>query len=85
MAIFHAADDDGLAFEIGEDAAEIFVQFVAQRFVAEEWPSVLGGKDRVHENFGEGLRHSEMMRETSRGFNPTIFTGRGQVGGSIPS
>ena len=62
--IFHATDDDGLAFEIREDAAEIAMQFVAQWFVAEEWPPVFGGKDRVHENFGERLRHVGMMRET---------------------
>lgn len=70
--VFHAAHDDGLAFEIGEDAAEIFVQFVAQRFVAEERPPVFGGKDRMHQNFGEGLRHAGMMRDNQREFNPTI-------------
>jgi len=55
--VLHAAADDGLAFEIGQGAAKIFVQFIAQRFVAKEWPPVFGGKDRVHENFGERLRH----------------------------
>lgn len=70
--VFHAAHDDGLAFEIGEDAAEIFVQFIAQWYVAEEWPPVFGGKDRVHENFGEGLRHDEMMRNNQRRFNPVV-------------
>ncbi len=59
--VFHASNDDGLAFEIRQDAAEVAVQFVAQRFVAEERLPVFGGKDRVHENFGEGLRHVEMM------------------------
>ena len=63
--VFHAAHDDGLAFEIGQDAAEIFVQFVPQRFVAEERPPVFGGKDRVHQNFGEGLRHVGMMRNSA--------------------
>jgi hypothetical protein len=24
----------------------------------------------MHQNFGEGLRHARMMRETWRGFNP---------------
>ena len=51
--VFHTAYDDGLAFKIGQDAAKIFVQFVAQRFVAEERPTVFGGKDRMHQNFGE--------------------------------
>ena len=59
--IFHASDDDGLAFEIRQDAAEITVQFVAQWFVAEKRPPVFGGKDRVHENFCEGLRHAGRM------------------------
>lgn len=63
--VFHAADDDWLAFEIGEDAADVSVQFVAQRFVPEKRPPVFGGKDRVHENFGEGLRHDEMMRDAT--------------------
>jgi hypothetical protein len=63
--ILYAAHDDGLAFEIGQDAAEIFVQFVAQWFVAEEWPAVFGGKDRMHENFGERLRHGEMMPDAA--------------------
>ena len=59
--IFHATDNDGLAFEIGQNAPEITVQFIAQRFVAEKRPPVFGGKDRVHQNFGEGLRHGGMM------------------------
>lgn len=61
--IFHATHDDGLAFEIRQDAAEVFVQFITQRFVAEERPPVFDGKDRVHQNFGEGLRHAGIMCE----------------------
>ena len=51
--VFRATHNDGLAFEMGEDAAPIAVQFVAQRFVPEEGPPVLGGEDRVHQDFGE--------------------------------
>jgi hypothetical protein len=40
--VFHAADDDGLAVEIGQDAAEIAVQFFAQWFVAQKWATVFG-------------------------------------------
>lgn len=69
--IFHAANDDGLAFEISQDAAEVTVQFIPQWFVAEEWPPVFGRKDRVHQNFGEGLRHGEIMNQTWRRFNPS--------------
>ena len=68
--ILHATDDDRLAIEVGQNATEVAVQFVTQRFVAEERPPVFGGQDRVHENFCEGLRHIGMMRETWRGFNP---------------
>jgi hypothetical protein len=53
-----------LAFEIGQYAAKVPVQFVAQRFVAEKRPPVFGGEIRVHEKFGERLRLGEMMRET---------------------
>lgn len=63
--VFYAAHDDGLAFEIGQNAAEILVQFVAQEFVAEERSAVFGGKDCVHENFSEGLRHAGMTRDTT--------------------
>lgn len=68
--IFHTANDDGLAFEIGQDAAEVTMQFVTQRFVAEERPPNFGGKDRVHQDFGEGLRHNGMMPNAAVGFNP---------------
>ena len=67
--VFHATHDDGLAFEIGQYATEVTVQFVAQWFVAEEGSPVFGGEDRMEENFGEGLRHDGMMRETGRRFN----------------
>src|SRR5207244_12726270 len=52
------------------DATEVAMQFFAQGFVAEERPPVFGGKDRVHENFGEGLRHDRMMRDVGIGCNP---------------
>ncbi len=63
--IFHTTNNDGLAFEIGQDAAEVAVQFIAQRFVAQKGPPVFGGEDRVHENFGEGLRHDGIMRDAA--------------------
>jgi len=59
--VFHATDDEGLAIEIGQDAAEVTVQFFAQKFVAEKWAAVFGGKNRMHENLGERLRHGVMM------------------------
>lgn len=61
--ILHAAYDDWLAIVIGEDAAKIAVQFVAQEFVAEKGPPVLGGKDHMHQNLAEGLGHELMMMD----------------------
>ena len=51
--VLHAADNDGLAFQIRQDAAEVTVQFVTQWVVAKEWPAVFGGEDRVHQNLCE--------------------------------
>ena len=59
--IFHAANNDGLAFEVGEDAAKIAMQFVAQRFVTEEGPPVFGREDRMNQDSGERLRHVGMV------------------------
>jgi len=36
----------------------------------EERSPVFGGKDRVHENFGERLRHGGMMPDVAIRFNP---------------
>jgi hypothetical protein len=55
--IFHAADNDGLAIVMGQDAAKITMQFFAQSFVAQKWATVFGGKNRMHKNLGERLRH----------------------------
>ncbi len=63
--ILNATNDDGLTFEVCEDAAEVAVQFIAQRFVAEKWPPIFGGEDRMHQNFGERLRHGEMMPDVA--------------------
>src|ERR1035437_8381206 len=48
--IFHAADDDGLAIVMGQDAAKIAVQFFAQSFVAQKWATAFGGKNRMHKS-----------------------------------
>jgi hypothetical protein len=32
--VFHPANDDGLALEVGQDSAEVAVQFFAQGLVA---------------------------------------------------
>ena len=33
------------------------MKFIEKRFIAQEWAAVFGGKDNMHQNFGEGLRH----------------------------
>jgi len=78
--VLNAADDDGLAFQIRQDAAEVAMQFIAQRFVAEEWPPVFGGKDRVHKDFSEGLRHDGIMWDSVIRFNPFRVD---EIGGMI--
>jgi len=40
--VFHATEDDGLAIEIGQDAAEVAVQFFAEQFVAKKRATVFG-------------------------------------------
>ena len=55
--ILHAADDEGLAIEMREDAAEVAVEFLAERFVAEERAAIFGREDHVQEDLCERLRH----------------------------
>ena len=45
--IFRAADDEGLAIVMGENAAEVTVQFLAERFVAQKWPALKQQTQRV--------------------------------------
>ena len=59
--ILHAADDEGLAAEMREDAAEVAVEFLAERFVTEERAALLGREDRVQEDLGQRLRHGGRM------------------------
>ena len=68
--ILHAADDERLAVEVPEDAAEVAVEFVAEGFVPEEWPPFLGREDRVQKNLCERLRHGGRMKIRAAGFNP---------------
>ena len=46
---------------MGEDAAEVAVQFLPERFVAQKWPAFLGRENHMHQNLGEGLWHGGMM------------------------
>lgn len=47
-----AADDERLAIESGEDAAEIGVEFSAEIGVVQRRATLLRGEDSVDENFG---------------------------------
>ena len=55
--IFHATYDDRLAFEVRQDAAKVTMHFVAQRFVAQKWPTILCGEYSMNEDFPERLCH----------------------------
>jgi hypothetical protein len=59
--IFRAADDEGLAIVMSENAAKAAMQFLAERFVAQKWPAFLGRENCMHQNLGEGLWHGLMM------------------------
>ena len=69
-AILPAADDERLAVEVPEDAAEVAVEFVAAGFVPEEWPPFLGREDRVQKNLCERLRDVGRMNIRAARFNP---------------
>ena len=55
--ILHAADDERLATEVREDAAEVAVEFLAEQLVTKERAAILGREDRVQEDLCERLRH----------------------------
>jgi len=49
---------------IRQDAAQITVQFFAERFVAKKRAPVFGRENSVNQNLGERLRHGVRMRES---------------------
>ena len=59
--VFNAANDERLAIVLGQNAAEVAVQFFAQGFVAEKRTAILGRENGVNQNLGEGLGHDGMM------------------------
>ena len=61
--ISHSADDDGLTIELGQDPAEVFMQFLPQQTVVEEWAAVFRGESRVNQNLCERLWHGARMSE----------------------
>jgi len=67
--IFYATDDERLAIVIGQDAAEVMVQFFAQRLIAEIWAAVFGRESGVKQNLCERLWHGTKMRKSDLGYN----------------
>ena len=63
--IFHPADNNGLAFEIGEDAAKVTMQLFAQRFVAQERPSVFVVKTVCTRILARDCGTDRMMRDAT--------------------
>lgn len=61
--ICHAADDERRAIESRGDAAEVAMEFVAQRSVGEESKTILRGPHRVDQDVRERLRHGEKDSE----------------------
>ncbi len=61
--ILNASHNDGLAIQVLENAPKILVQFFSQCTGAQERPAFFGGKDRVDEDFGKGLRHAPRVTQ----------------------
>ena len=61
--VFGAAHDDGVAIQVVENSAEVAVQLLAQRFVAQKRAALFCGEDGVHQNLCQGLRHDLRMSE----------------------
>jgi hypothetical protein len=40
--VFDATNDHGLALEMGQNSAQVPVQLLSQRFVAQKWTAVFG-------------------------------------------
>ena len=59
--VFHSPGEDRRTIELFGDAAEIRVERVARRFVAQQLPAVFGGEDEVDVNGGKGLWHVGRM------------------------
>lgn len=61
--IRHTANDERRAIESHGDAAEVAMEFVAQRYVGEESKTILRGPHRVDQDVRERLRHGEKDSE----------------------
>ena len=61
--VFHSPGEDRRTIELFGDAAEIRVERVARRFVAQQRPAVFGGEDEVDVNGGKGLWHGARMAD----------------------
>ena len=70
--VVNAADGDGLAIELHEDAAEIGVKFSAEIGVTKERTAVFRGENGVDENLRQRLWHIATMIVGGKSFKSTI-------------
>ena len=68
--IFDAAHDDRLAIQVGQNSAQITMQFITESFVLQKGPTFFGLKHGVNQDFCKGLWHAGNVIETCAVFNP---------------
>lgn len=49
--VFDPTNDERLAIKIVQYSTNVMVQFIANRFVAQEWAAVFGGENRMNQDF----------------------------------
>ena len=67
--VFNPANDDWLAIQVGQDAAQVSMQFFPQRMVSQKRTAIFGGKYGVNQNLRKGLWHGCRMRKPGAQFN----------------
>jgi hypothetical protein len=55
--VLDTAHNDWLAIEVGQNPAEVTMQFFTKNFVAQERSAFFRREHRMHQNFCERLRH----------------------------
>ena len=68
--ILDAANDERLAVEVGENATEIAMEFLAQRFVLKKWPAFFRREDQMQRIFASDCATTAMMEEAAHLIQP---------------
>ena len=68
--VFHAADLDRRTIKLFGNAAEIRMQRIPRGFVAQQRPTVFGGKDEMNVNSGKRLWHGFRLQSIPSFANP---------------